>query len=85
MSDEIELSDKVIAAIKANRKIDAIKVLREEQNLGLKEAKDVVDAYIAETPRLAEGRPGGSGPGLVPLLLAGAVTAALYFAYKLLA
>ena len=84
MNEDIELSDKVIAALEANRKIEAIKVLRKEKNLGLKEAKDVVDAYIADNPRLAQGRPGGSGPGLVPLLLAAAVTAALYFAYKAL-
>jgi ribosomal protein L7/L12 len=32
--------------------IEAIKVVRQERNIGLKEAKDVVDAYIASQPAL---------------------------------
>ena len=32
--------------------IEAIKVVRQDRNLGLKEAKDLVDAYIASQPAL---------------------------------
>lgn len=32
--------------------IEAIKVVRQERNIGLKEAKDRVDAYIASQPAL---------------------------------
>jgi hypothetical protein len=32
--------------------IEAIKVVRQERNIGLKEAKDAVDAYIASEPAL---------------------------------
>ena len=42
------LSDEVKAlADDPTRKVAAIKLLREQTGLGLKEAKDVIDAYIA--------------------------------------
>ena len=41
--DEQIFSDEIIAAVDSGRKIDAIKRLREETGLGLKEAKDLVD------------------------------------------
>ncbi len=50
MSDEQALPDDVIAAIHANRKIEAIKLLRGHRKLGLKEAKHIVDAYAAGNP-----------------------------------
>ena len=34
--------------------IEAIKLVRVEQNLGLKEAKDLVDAYIRSQPSLRQ-------------------------------
>lgn len=46
------LSPEAIAAIKAGRKIEAIKLVREQQNLGLKEAKARVEAYIDSQPAL---------------------------------
>ena len=39
-----------IAALAGGRKIEAIKILREEWHLGLKEAKDQVDDYIRQNP-----------------------------------
>lgn len=38
----------VIAALERNRKIDAIKLLRAERDIGLKEAKELVDAFVLE-------------------------------------
>jgi len=35
-------------AVHANRKVEAIKLLRKQRNMGLKEAKEIVDAYIDE-------------------------------------
>jgi ribosomal protein L7/L12 len=32
--------------------IEAIRVVRQERNIGLKEAKDLVDAYLASQPAL---------------------------------
>lgn len=36
----------VVAEIEANRKVNAIKLLRRHQGIGLVEAKSAVDAYI---------------------------------------
>jgi hypothetical protein len=38
--------------LRKGRKIDAIKAVREATGLGLKEAKDAVEAYIARSPGL---------------------------------
>ena len=46
MSDEATetpLSERVQEAMRRNRKIDAIKILREEEGIGLKEAKDIIE------------------------------------------
>lgn len=43
-----ELEPDVIKAIQAGRKIDAIKQLRAHRKIGLKEAKEMVDAYYLE-------------------------------------
>ena len=40
------LSPAAIAALWKGQMIEAIKVVRQEQNLGLKEAKDAVEAYL---------------------------------------
>jgi hypothetical protein len=43
-----------IAALQEGNKIRAIKLVREAQGLGLKEANDEVSAYIASQPELRE-------------------------------
>jgi ribosomal protein L7/L12 len=50
MTTEIELPVDVIAEIQANRKVTAIKLLRSHQDIGLKEAKKIVDAYMDAHP-----------------------------------
>ena len=47
-----KLPSDVLEALHANRKIEAIKLLREHQNIGLKDAKDIIDAYTAENSHL---------------------------------
>lgn len=42
----------VIAALQGRRKIEAIKRLREHAGIGLKDAKDAIDAYQREQRRL---------------------------------
>jgi len=49
-----QLSAAAMAALQRGNKIDAIKLARQETGLGLKEAKDVIDAYIASNPALQE-------------------------------
>ena len=49
-----QLSAAAIAALQRGNKIDAIKIARQEMGLGLKEAKDLIEAYIADNPALQE-------------------------------
>ena len=82
MNEDTELPQDVLAAIRANRKIDAIKLLREQRNLGLKEAKDVVDAYIDSLPPGSGNRSQQTDHGTGRLVIAVLVVAAIYAAYK---
>lgn len=53
MSNEntgVDLPADVVAELEANRKIAAIKLLRAERGMGLKEAKEQVEAYLADNP-----------------------------------
>jgi hypothetical protein len=43
-----------VAALQLGRQIEAIKILRQEQGLGLREAKDRVDRYLLDNPVLRE-------------------------------
>jgi len=63
------LPDKVIEAINRSRKIEAIKLLREEWNIDLKEAKDCVDNYISENKELPPVRSRNSETGLVRFVM----------------
>lgn len=46
--EDLEISDEIIAAVDAGRKIEAIRILREESGLGLKESKEIVDRLARE-------------------------------------
>jgi hypothetical protein len=48
------LPQAAIAALHTGRMIEAIKILRQEQGLGLKDAKERVDQYVAKDPLLRE-------------------------------
>lgn len=48
MNQEAELPEDVVEALRANRKIEAIKLLRGHRGIGLKEAKDIVDGHAAD-------------------------------------
>lgn len=50
--EEAGLSPPVMEALRTGKKIEAIKLLRLERNLGLKEAKDLVDDYVRRDPLL---------------------------------
>jgi ribosomal protein L7/L12 len=72
----------VIAALQRGKKIEAIGLLREQSGLGLKEAKDAVDAYQREqSPKLAPGEVARSGKGLW-LLLAVALLVLGYYLFR---
>ena len=63
MSNGSGLPADALAALHEGRKIDAIKILREQRGLGLKEAKDEVDAYLRDHPELASLQSSGSALG----------------------
>ena len=42
-----------VAALSSGNKIEAIKIVREEWGIGLKDAKDAVEAYVQTQPALA--------------------------------
>jgi ribosomal protein L7/L12 len=50
------LPQAVIEAISRNRKVEAIRLLREERNIDLKDAKEEVDRFIRENPALSDAR-----------------------------
>ena len=80
---EYSLSDEVVAAVDSGNKIEAIKLLREETGVGLKEAKDVIDALAAErrgdqlTPT-GMSEEGGAG-GMIKMVIAIAAILVIYF------
>jgi hypothetical protein len=47
MNEQLELAPEIVAAINAGRKLEAIRLLREEYGMGLVEAKDVVEELTA--------------------------------------
>jgi hypothetical protein len=80
---DLEISDQVIAAIGAGRKIEAIKILREETGLGLKEAKDVVDSLARAKRGESGGTPGmteeGGAGGMIKMIVVIVVVLGVYF------
>ena len=80
---DFNISDDVISAVDANRKIEAIRILREETGLGLKEAKDTVDRLA----RSRKGEPGrtaampeeGGASGMIRMVVLIAIILVIYF------
>ena len=73
-------SSAVLQAVDAGRKIDAIKLLREETGLGLKEAKHEIDqlAILRRPQSAAMPEQGGAG-AVVTIALVGLILAAIYW------
>ena len=81
---DLKISDDVISAIDAGRKIEAIKILREENGLGLAEAKSVADQLAREREGAAGAAPapmqevGGAG-SMIKMVVLIAVILVVYF------
>ena len=60
--ESTELPAAAIEALTKGQKIEAIKIVRQEWGLGLREAKDAVEAYVAARPMPAS-QAGESNPG----------------------
>ena len=78
----MELSSDVKNAVHANRKIDAIKRLRVEHNLGLKEAKDIIDNYIEENRHLIVNQRAARDSGFGRVLAIVILGCVIYAAYR---
>ena len=76
------IPSQAIAELHQGRKIEAIRLVREAQGLGLKEAKEAVEAYVKSQPALQmamEAKNKEAKGALVRwLLVAGAIIAAVY-------
>ncbi len=84
MGDAIELPEDVITAIRAHRKIAAIKLLREHRGVGLKEAKHAVEAYMAMNPSASAPPALQTDSGLGRLVLVCFLAAVGYAVYRFL-
>lgn len=82
-ASDSELPENVLAAIRANRKIDAIKLLRKHRGLGLKDAKNIVDAYVLKHPSQAVHESPKAESGTGRLVLGVILLAMGYAAYRL--
>ena len=84
MSRESELPDNVVAELKANRKVSAIKLLRAQRGIGLKESKQIIEAYMEQhlsnpRPKMPESE---TGIGRILILAIG--VGVIYGIYKFL-
>ena len=77
-----QLTTEAIAALQLGNKIEAIKITREATNLGLKEAKELVERYVDEHPELkaqmAQNNSAGSFFGWLFMIVV-AIAAIVYF------
>lgn len=78
---ETELPEDVRAALHAGRKIDAIKLLRGHRGIGLKEARQIIEIYIAQNPDLITVNPSPEGIGLARIVLPAAIALLCYGLY----
>ena len=80
---QFTFSEQVLAAVDAGRKIEAIKILREETGIGLADAKHAIDALSRERrndPVIAAGmtEEGGAG-GMIKMIVIIAIVLGVYF------
>ncbi len=52
MNQNSELPSEAVAALESGNKIEAIKIVRVNSGLGLKESKELVEKYLLEHPDL---------------------------------
>ena len=83
MTAETGLPDKVVEALKRGNKADAIKLLREQTGVGLKEAKDAVDAAVDPSSIVGPAKSPGEGSARVkiPWMILLVVIALLAYTY----
>ncbi len=74
MKEELELSPQIYQLLASGRKIEAIKMIREETGLGLAEAKEIADALSGhgtpDTPPPPAMKEEGGAGGFLAIALA---------------
>lgn len=83
MPETTELPADVTHALKSGRKIEAIKRLREQRKIELKEAKGQVDAWLQENPDYSRQKGHQSDNGLGRLIFIIIVIAVLVTAWRM--
>ncbi len=82
----ITLPEKAVRELTTGSKIGAIKIVRESNNLGLKEAKELVELYLDENPsvqaKLSSVSQESGKAFLVKLVVLGLILALVYFGYQ---
>ncbi len=79
----VELPLEAVAALRQGHKLAAIRIVRgthDPETTGLKDAKDLVEAYLAENPeihRIVRETEAHSKAGIVRIIVIAAVTASL--------
>lgn len=79
-----EINAAARAALERGAVIEAIKIVREAQGIGLKDAKDAVDAYVRSEPLLARRLAARQAQARAGCLRALAILALLFLAGALL-
>ena len=82
MNNTPELPDDAIAAIHAKQKIAAIKMLREQFGVGLKEAKEMVDDYVVSQPAEPTDHSPQTESGIGRLILLCIIAVFIYAGYQ---
>ena len=82
-NSSLPFSEEVLAAVDAGRKIEAIKILREETGIGLADAKHAIDSLSRERrgdPAIGAGmtEEGGAG-GMIKMIVVIAIVLGVYF------
>ena len=80
----VRLPDFIIHAIQQGHKIEAIKHVRQHYNVGLKEAKHIVEEYISENGGADNEEPETAGITIERILFLLIVAAILYGLYDYL-
>ncbi|MGE0812738.1 MAG: ribosomal protein L7/L12 [Vicinamibacterales bacterium] len=75
-----DLPAAAVEALRRQDKIGAIKIVREQSHLGLKEAKDAVEAYVDRHPDLKAAMQEASSQGVSRLLVWAIVIGVIAFA-----
>jgi hypothetical protein len=82
MMENSELSPDIMRAIEAGRKIEAIKLLRAERGIDLKEAKTIIDHEMAAYRKANPGPEGQAKSGSMSMVVVFVVLAGiLYFVF----